>query len=243
MAGRRPLSGVHRERLPAPLRGFKLAHPVVSADGKEGGFSGVTLGRSRVYGVIASAACAQGVRHRSPSRWCDCGFYCLNTLDDARALGLHPDYRQAVIVEVAASGRFIRHERGLRYERQQITAVRVGGCPCGHQSTLFTVTGTRVAGWHRLAAACPACAGGRPAVLFGEFAGLLRGPPVAADDNPELGGPVQAGVPFPAAPPSGGTLDRPDRAALIPLLSAEVVLLQARLDELQRQLARLTASE
>jgi len=38
-------------------------------------------------------------------------------------------------------------------------------------------------------------------------------------------------------------LDQADRAALIPLLSAEVVLLQTRLDELQRQLARLTATE
>jgi hypothetical protein len=35
-------------------------------------------------------------------------------------------------------------------------------------------------------------------------------------------------------------MDEVDREALVPLLSAEVVLLQARLDEVQKQLARLT---
>jgi hypothetical protein len=35
-------------------------------------------------------------------------------------------------------------------------------------------------------------------------------------------------------------LDGVDRDALVPLLSAEVALLQARLDEVQRQLSRLT---
>jgi hypothetical protein len=73
-------------------------------------------------------------------------------------------------------------------------------------------TGTGLVGWRRLMPACASCAGHRPSLGFREFAGLL-------------GGPAMDGV---------------DREALVPLLSAEVALLQARLDEVQEQLARLT---
>jgi hypothetical protein len=206
---------------------------VVSADGSRGGFTGVTIGRGSYYGATATAECAQGARHRSPSRWCDCGFYCVHTLDTVLALACNPDYRYAVMLEVTASGRFIRYERGLRYERQRITAVQAGTCGCGHPAMMFTGTGTGLVGWRRLMPACPSCAGRRPSVGLSEFAGLLGGVPVTADASRPPGRPRA-----PAA--DGPALDEVDREALVPLLSAEVALLQARLDEVQEQLARLT---
>ncbi|HJQ46945.1 MAG TPA: hypothetical protein VJ870_11575 [Amycolatopsis sp.] len=214
-----------KERQAAPLPGFKLAHPMISADGKRGGFSGVSLGRARVYGVVADAECAQGASHDSPSRWCDCGFYCLHSVDDALALTCDPDYRHAVLLEVFASGRFIRYERGLRYARQRVVKVRVGRCGCGHAATLFADTGGGSVGWRRLVPTCPGCAGGRPLLSFDTFARLLDGTPVVADhtgivENPDL--------------------DDLDESTLVPLLTAEVTLLQARLDAVQRELARLT---
>jgi hypothetical protein len=246
-----PLLRTRRERPDAPLHGFKLAHPVVSADGARGGFTGVTVGRSSSYGVVGTAECAQGARHRSPSRWCDCGFYCLHTLDAARALACDPDYRYTVILEVEVSGRFLRYERGLRYERQTVTAVRTGRCGCGCPATLFTETGAGVVGWRRLMAACPTCAGRRPSLPLSEFARLLGGPPVTTDQagRPPAGAGAPAAGPgspaaaaTPAGPPGppGLTLDEVSRDALVPLLSAEVALLQARLDEVQEQLIRLT---
>jgi hypothetical protein len=236
-----PVRRRRRESPGEPLPGFKLAYPMVSADGSRGGFSGVTIGRASVYGVIATAACAQGARHRSPSRWCDCGFYCLHSLEGARALACDPDYRYAVILEVAASGRFMRYERGLRYERQRITAVRAGRCGCGRPSGVLIETGTGLAGWRRLTPACASCAGHRPSLGFGEFAGLLGGPPVTADGVTQPR-PARAATPAAgeAPGPDGPAMDEVDREALVPLLSAEVVLLQARLDEVQKQLARLT---
>jgi hypothetical protein len=220
-----PLFGA-RERPAEPLRGFKLAHPMLSADRTKAGFSGVTIGRGQVYGASAEAECAQGAQHRSPSRWCDCGFYCLHSLDDIQALAADPDYRLAVIIEIAASGRFMRHERGLRYARQRVTAVRPGSCRCGTPAAMFTETGDTTMNWRRLASTCLACAGKRRAVAFGEFSRLLGGLPVTVEET--------------ASAPS---LDEIDRDCLVPLLAAEVTLLQARLDELQRQLARLTTSE
>lgn len=231
MAGWRSSRRVPTERPTAPLRGYKLAHPMVSADGTQAGFSGVTIGRSSVYGVSADAECAQGGRHSCPSRWCDCGFYCLHTLDEAQALACDPDYRYAVLLEVAASGRFIRYEKGLRYAKQRVTTVRVGRCGCGRAARVFVQTDAGTVGWRRLAAVCPSCAAPRPGLPLAEFATLLGGPEVLPDDS----GAVVA-TPASAAQP----LDTVDREALVPLLSAEVALLQARLDEVQRQLERLT---
>jgi hypothetical protein len=229
-----PVRRLRKERPGAPLRGFKLAYPMVSADGTRGGFGGVTLGRASVYGAVATAECAQGAQHRSPSRWCDCGFYCVHRLAEALDLACDPDYRDTVLLEVAASGRFMRYERGLRYARQRVTAVWAGRCRCGRAGTFLAETGAGLSGWRRLRAACAACAGERPGLTLDEFARLLGGPPVRA-------GSPEAGQARPADEP--GTLDAVDRAALVPLLSAEVALLQARLDEVQRQLARLTGSQ
>jgi hypothetical protein len=237
---------------------------MISADGTRAGFGGVTLGRSSIYGVVADAECAQGGRHRCPSRWCDCGFYCVHTLDDARALASDPDYRYAVLLEVAASGRYIRYERGLRYARQRVRSVRVGRCACGQRARVFVETGVGTVGWRRLVAACPACAGNRPAISFGAFSRLLSGLPVRSDsdsdsnggiEREELLGPVtcappprQPSEPGPATAGAGRVgepvgppvMSEVPTEALVPLLTAEVALLQARLDEVQRQLARLT---
>jgi hypothetical protein len=203
-----------------PLRGYKLAYPMVSVDGTRAGFSGVTLGQGMVYGVVAEAGCAQGGRHQSPSRWCDCGFYCLHSLVDAQALGCEAGYRDAVLVDVAASGRFLRYERGLRYARQRVSRVRVGRCGCGHPGTVFVDSGTGSLGWRRQAVACPGCAGARPALALAGFSRLLGGVPVAAEDTDT-------------------SRERVADQELVPVLTAEIALLQARLDEVQRQLDRL----
>jgi hypothetical protein len=239
---------LRKERPAAPLRGYKLACPMLSADGTEGGFSGVTIGRATIYRAVGTAVCAQGAQHRSPSRWCDCGFYCVHSVAEARALACDPDYRHAVLLAVTASGRFLRYERGLRYARQRVTAVWAGRCGCGRPATQFTETGAGVSGWRRLAGSCTGCAAGRPGLSLAGFAGLLDGVPVHPDDaaqpaGPDLGEPAAAtaaaGAPL-SGPPTGPALDSVDREALVPVLTAEVALLQARLDEVQRQLARLT---
>jgi hypothetical protein len=255
MAGWLPVRRTPREQPTAPLRGFKLAHPMVSADGTRAGFGGVTLGRANVYEVVADAECAQGGRHQSPSRWCDCGFYCVHTLDDARALACDPDYRYAVLLEITASGRFMRYERGLRYAKQRVTLVRVGRCGCGHAATVFVETGAGSVGWRRVVAVCPACAGPRPGLPLAGFSRLLGGVPVTQDDTARPYDPVRPfdlsaeGTAAAAAQVGGGTphssgaapaLDGVAHAELVPLLTAEVALLQARLDEVQRQLVRLT---
>jgi hypothetical protein len=249
-----------KERPTEALRGFKLAHPMVSADGTRAGFGGVTLGRASIYGVVADAECAQGGRHQSPSRWCDCGFYCVNTLDDARGLACDPDYRYAVLLEVSASGRFMRYERGLRYGKQRVTTVRVGRCGCGHAATVFVETGAGSVGWRRVVAVCPACAGPRPGLALAGLSRLLGGVPVVQDDTARPYDPVRpfdlstegtaaaaassAGAtrpaPSPGTAPVAPTLDSVAHAELVPVLTAEVALLQARLDEVQRQLVRLT---
>ncbi|MGQ0482709.1 MAG: hypothetical protein ACT4O0_17005, partial [Pseudonocardia sp.] len=184
---------------------------MISADGTRAGFGGVTLGRASVYGAVADAECAQGGRHRSPSRWCDCGFYCVHTLDDARALACNPDYRYAVMLDITASGRFIRYERGLRYARQRVTAVRVGRCCCGVRARVFVETGEGTVGWRRLVPVCEPCAGARPVVGLGAFSRMLAGVPVHSDPPDATGEPRTAaepgsdlGPPVPAGPPARG---------------------------------------
>lgn len=223
-----PVRRTSRERPQAPLRGFKLAYPMVSADGTTVGFSGVALGRSQVYGVSADAVCVQSARHRCPSGWCDCGFYCFHTIEDARALACDPEYQQAVLLEVAVSGRFVRYEKGFRYARQTVRAVRLGRCGCGRPAQAFVDAGSGVVGWRRLLPVCAVCAGLRPVLPLATF-GRLGGIEVEPDTQA-----VPFGVGF------GLLGEALDEDALVPLLSAEVALLQARLDELQSQLDRLT---
>lgn len=223
-----------------PLAGYKIAYPMVSADGCSVGFNGVALGRSQVYGAVADAVCVQSPRHRCPSSWCDCGFYCFHDAESARALACDPQYAQSVVLEIQASGRYIHYELGLRYARQTIDAVRVGHCSCGRGAAALADAGRGIVGWRRLVPVCGLCAGMRPVLSLPAFARLLDGPPVTPDPGlsdsvlPLADGAVRAAAGGPEA------LDALDETAMVPLLSAEVSLLQARLDELQRHLERLT---
>jgi hypothetical protein len=224
---------------------------MLSADGAAVGFNGVALGRSQVYGTVAEAVCVQSSRHRCPSTWCDCGFYCFHDADQARALACDEQYERSVLLEVLASGRYVSYELGLRYQRQTVRSVRVGRCRCGRTAAALDDVGGGVVGWRRLEPVCRECAG-RRAVLSLETFGALSGVPVSVDE----GSGYSAMAPL--APlselddqrrfPDDQRLEShvPDTTgavspeAEIPLLTAEVTLLQARLDELQRRLGRLT---
>lgn len=214
-----------RERSTRPLQGYKLAFPMLSADGSEAGFSGVTLGRSHVYGPSSDAVCAYRMRHRSPGTWCECGFYCFHNAADAWALACEPEYRSTVLLEVAATGKYLRYERGLRYSEQQIRAVRLGRCTCSRAAQFLVDAGTGSVGWRQLMPACIACVGTFPAITPAMFGGLAGGLPVTGDDEPSM---------------TLATEDGLATEALVPLLAAEVALLQARLDDVQARLERLT---
>ena len=153
---------VPQERPRHPFTGFKLAHAVLSADGRRAGFAGLSIGACRVYGVTAEASCVWNRRHAPPKRRCGCGFYCLSTLAGATALACATGNRAAVLLEVVASGRFIRYERGLRYSRQRVRAVRVGPCGCGRTAIGLVDGGSGFVGWRCLAAVCAVCAVDRP---------------------------------------------------------------------------------
>jgi hypothetical protein len=226
---RRP---ARRERPGHPFSGYKLAHAVLSADGRRAGFAGLSIGARRVYGVIAEASCVWSRGHSPPVRRCGCGFYCLTAVAEATALGCATENRAAVLLEVAASGRFIRYDRGLRYSRQRVQAVRVGRCGCGRLAGGLLDDGRGFAGWRCLAPACHACAAGRPLLALGDFGAALERPvPVTAG---EWGG-LPAGT---AADGGGGAWPwQPDPAAAA-TLSAEISLVHARLDDLQARLSR-----
>lgn len=218
-----------RERSDQPLPGYKLAFPVLSADGATTAFSGVTVGRSHVYGSAAVARCIYSLRHDSPSGWCDCGFYCFQNVSDAWELASEPDYRQTVLLEITAAGRYLRYEKGLRYAKQQVLAMRTGRCLCGRAVRALVDTGAEhVDGWRRLMPACPACVGSYPALTPAVFGRLAGGVEVIVEEEPAGSYLTQ----LPAADLDAGTL--------VPLLAAEVALLQARLDEVQARLERLT---
>lgn len=210
----------HRDH---PFTGFKLAQPVLSADGTRAGFTGLSIGAHCVYGVAADAGCVWNRRHAPPKRRCGCGFYCLTTLDEARELSCASANRAAVLLEVAASGRFIRYERGVRYSRQRVQEIRRVVCRCGHGADGLIDSGAGFAGWRRLAVICQVCAGDRPSVTFAEFAGRLDGP-VSVETGPVAG----------LAPPGAASRTPP-----VAVLTAEIALMQARLDDLQARVAHL----
>ena len=226
-----------QERPGRPYPGFKLAHAVLAADGERAGFAGLSIGAQRVYGTTAEASCVWTRRHAPPRRRCGCGFYCLNTLAEARALGCATANRAAVLLEVVASGRFIRYERGLRYSRQRVRAVRAGPCECGRPARGLADAGRGLVGWRYLMPSCGACASNRLLITFGSFAARLGGlVPVTADEG-AAGWPAEAAetLAWPGAPAPGGLPD----AAAIAALGAEIALVHARLDHLQTQFNRL----
>ena len=132
---------------------------MISADSRRGGFNGVALGRTQVYGTVADAVCIQSPRHRCPSSWCDCGFYCFHALDDARDLACDPQHQHSVLLEIAASGRYVRYELGLRYARQTVRSVRLGRCGCG-RAPPRSPTAARASS---AGGACTPCAASAPA--------------------------------------------------------------------------------
>ena len=228
-----------QERPGRPFTGYKLAHAVLSADGARTGFAGLTLGADRVYGVTAEASCVWSRRHLPPRRWCGCGFYCLHELSEARALGCATENRSALLIEVAASGRYIRYERGLRYSRQRVRVISDSRCDCGRAGTALADAGTGLIGWRHLAPVCGQCAAGRPVLSLSEFAALLDGPV-----RVELAPTAPAAPAAPARPMVGsqaGASQSGDAAAEqspIAVLTAEIALLHARLDDLQSRLDR-----
>jgi hypothetical protein len=230
----RPAGPVTDERPDRPFTGYKLARAVVSADGRRTAFAGLTLGAARVYGVVGDADCVWSHRHVPPRRWCGCGFYCLHALADARSLACATENRSALLLKVAASGRYIRYERGLRYSRQRVRAVLDAQCGCGRPGATLTDTGSGLIGWRYLAPACVACAGDRPALTLSEFTVRLDGPvrvaPLLSAASLDLGA-----APRPGAPdvPPGSAGESP-----IAVLTAEIALLHARLDDLQSRLDR-----
>ncbi len=217
------------ERPDRPFTGYKLAHAVVSADGARAGFAGLTLGADRVYGATADAACVWNARHEPPRRWCGCGFYCLHALADAKALGCATENRSALLIEIAASGRYIRYERGLRYSRQRVRAIRDSWCGCGRQGTALADAGTGLVGWRHLAPVCDQCWAGRPALSLAQFAALLDGTVRVAS--------APAGASAGAASVSAGAAGAGESP--IAVLTAEIALLHARLDDLQSRIDRM----
>ncbi|OLL71285.1 hypothetical protein Ae168Ps1_5788 [Pseudonocardia sp. Ae168_Ps1] len=239
-----------QEHPAGPLEGHKLAFPMLSADGTTAGFSGVTLGRAHVYRTVDDALCAHGCRHACPSRWCDYGFYCFHSDADARELACAPEHQGAVLLEVAVSGRFRRYELGLRYSRQRVRSVRMRPCRCGAGVSALADTGSGQHGWRRLEPVCGRCAGARPVLTperFTRLAGVLllpddvpAGPLVPAGDAVPTGPHPLDDSAF-GAPPLADSGDPVATAGAVAVLTAEMALLQARLDEMARQLGRATA--
>lgn len=207
------------ERPAEPPTGYKIAHPVLDADGGRAGFLGVSLGAAAPYRVLDEARCVYGRRHRAPHRRCDCGFHCLHERRVAEGLLVHAEHRRAVLLEVSVLGAYIRFERGFRYARQRVRAATVGPCPCDVTASVLADAGWGRDGRRVLEAACAGCVGGRQRWTLDAFA--------------RLGG---DGLAVGAAP---GTETVSTSAAGVPELAAEAALLQARLDWFQGQLARL----
>ncbi|MFD7818339.1 hypothetical protein ACFV6E_36325 [Streptomyces sp. NPDC059785] len=206
------------ERPTEPPTGYKIAHPVLSQDGTRAGFTGVSLGGSLPYGVLAEARCVYGLRHRAPHRRCDCGFHCVHDRAEAEGLLCTAEHRAAVLLDVRVLGTYIRFERGFRYARQRVLTATIGPCPCGTAAAALADAGWGRPGWRALAAACPGCVRGRTSLSLAEFARL------AGD-----------GLRVRSAPAAGSAPAGPAVAELV----AEAALLQARLDWFQTQLARL----
>ncbi|MDC0769343.1 hypothetical protein [Streptomyces sp. HD] len=213
------------ERPTEPPTGYKIAHPMLSQDGSRAGFTGVSLGGALPYGVLADASCVYGLRHRAPSRRCDCGFHCVHDHSAAEALLATAEHRTAVLLEVTVLGRYIRFERGFRYARQRVRTTTVGPCACGTVAAALADTGSGRPGWRALAPSCAGCLRGRTSVslvgfarLAGEGVRVVAGKGASSVTMADLGATADLGVPE---------------------LAAEAALLQARLDWFQTQLARL----
>jgi hypothetical protein len=226
-----PAGPAKGERPDRPFTGYKLAHAVLSADGTRAAFAGLTLGATSVYGAVSDACCVWNRRHAPPRRWCGCGFYCLHALADARSLACATENRAALLLEVTASGQYIRYERGLRYSRQRVRAILDAQCTCGRAGSALADAGSGLIGWRHLAPVCATCAGGRPVLALSDFSARLDGPVRVATLLP--GTPL---APSPREVPAARDLPPEAGESPIAVLSAEIALLHARLDDLQSRL-------
>jgi len=247
-----PARPARDERPDRPFTGYKLAHAVLSADGARAGFAGLTLGATRVYGVVADAECVWSRRHTPPRRWCGCGFYCLHDLADARSLGCATENRSALLLEVTASGQYIRYERGLRSSRQRIRAILDAQCGCGRPGVALADAGSGLIGWRHLAPVCASCMAGRPAITLSAFtdrldgpvrvAALLSGAPLAAGTPANSGAAMETAADGLASAgltvATGSAVTTGNAESPIAILTAEIALLHARLDDLQTRLDR-----
>lgn len=212
-----------------PLTGYKLAQLLLATDGDSVAFAGMSVGSRRVYTTAGEAECVLHAKHSPPHHRGSCGFYCVHTPEAARAMAEDSTYRGGVLLEVSASGRFIRYEKGLRYQKQRVRAVRIGLCECGRRAEVFVAGGAGLVGWRRLLPVCEVCAGSKPQVSRDQIAALLPGVPVTRDEGAR---------PLDDLPgPSNAWGDAGD--AKVALLSAEIALLQARLDAVQARLASM----
>ncbi|HEX3714689.1 MAG TPA: hypothetical protein VHV09_17985 [Trebonia sp.] len=242
-----PARPARDERPDRPFTGYKLAHAVLSADGTRAGFAGLTLGATRVYGVVADAECVWSRRHAPPRRWCGCGFYCLHDLADARSLACATENRSALLLEVTASGQYIRYERGLRSGRQRVRAILDAQCSCGRPGTALADAGSGLIGWRHLAPVCASCMTGRPALSLTGFTDRLDGPvrvaallsatPLSADSRAGGSGTGASGSVDDLAVPAD-IVSAAHSESPLAVLSAEIALLHARLDDLQSRLDR-----
>ncbi len=219
-----------------PLPGYKLAYPMLSGDGQGAAFKGIWSSIQQVYRVRDSADCFWNHHHAPPQRRCGCGFYCLHSLDAARAMACEGQYRSTVLLEVEVSGRFIRYEEGLRYSDQRVLAVHLNRCLCGRPASVLVDSGTGVTGWLQLQPCCLRCSGRKKTITPSRFAALLGHPaPVVTAATPPDGEPGDRVTDDPVV--AGGEAD-----SSLGVLAAEVALLQARVDTLQAQLSRLSDS-
>lgn len=212
-----------------PMTGYKLAQLLLATDGGAVAFAGLSVGARRVYTTVGEAECVFSRKHVPPDPRGDCGFYCFNTAEAAREMAADTAYRGGVLIEVAASGRFIRYEKGFRYQRQRVHAVRIGLCGCGRRAEVFVDGAEGLAGWRRLLQVCEVCAGSKPQVGRERIAALLPGVRITRDDGVR---------PLDDPPMPTGAWEASGEAK-VALLSAEISLLQARLDAVQTKLASL----
>lgn len=222
------------ERPPGPLRGHKLAYPMLSGDGRAAGFRGVWSSAQPVYGVRDTAVCFWNHRHSPPERRCGCGFYCFHSSDAARAMACEGQYRSTVILDVDLFGRFIRYEEGFRYSDQRILAVHLNRCPCGRPATVLVDSGAGITGWLQLQPCCRRCSGSKQTITPARFGGLLGDRAlIKADATPSDPEPEAWVRDAPVAAPE-------EDVSSLSVLTAEIALLQARVDSLQAQLSRLS---
>lgn len=221
------------ERPLGPLRGHKLAYPLLSVDGRAAAFRGIWSSAQPVYRVRDSASCFWNNRHDPPIRRCGCGFYCLDSFDAARAMACEGRYRSTVILEVELSGRFIRYEQGYRYSDQRVLTVHLNRCECGRPASVLVDSGTGTTGWLQLEPSCSRCNVRKEAMSPSEFGTLLGDPAVVVAAESPAGGDPECPAPITPLPDN-------DTSASIGVLAAELALLQTRVDNLEAQLARRT---